>query len=99
MFQPTPVQVQGFGEDVEIVHVAAGWSHNLAVTKSGSVYSWGDATRGRLGLGDVSSLPHEGDDIDEVYQPRPTLITGLIDITVLNVLIFIFLMIKNRSER
>ncbi len=34
-----------------IVHVSAGTRHNLAVAKSGCVYSWGFSTQCALGLG------------------------------------------------
>lgn len=46
-----PQQVVSIAE-VEIVSIAAGSNHNIAVTKAGEVYSWGKGRFGRLGLGE-----------------------------------------------
>ena len=36
-------------------HVAAGSDHTICTTTDGSVFTWGDGTHGRLGLGDDRS--------------------------------------------
>eukprot|EP01054_Gregarina_sp_Poly1_P006064 Gregarina_sp_Poly_1__6063@NODE_31_length_19375_cov_31_776984_g28_i0_p2_GENE_NODE_31_length_19375_cov_31_776984_g28_i0NODE_31_length_19375_cov_31_776984_g28_i0_p2_ORF_typecomplete_len683_score100_28RCC1/PF00415_18/0_027RCC1/PF00415_18/5_8e11RCC1/PF00415_18/1_5e08RCC1/PF00415_18/8_3e14RCC1/PF00415_18/1_9e17RCC1/PF00415_18/0_011RCC1/PF00415_18/2_6e12RCC1/PF00415_18/2e08RCC1/PF00415_18/2_2e08RCC1/PF00415_18/1_7e08RCC1/PF00415_18/3_1e16RCC1/PF00415_18/15RCC1_2/PF13540_6/0_0025RCC1_2/PF13540_6/2_3e06R len=51
----TPVKVADLGEDV--ITMAAGVSHSLAVTASGNVLSWGRGERGRLGHADDSDQP------------------------------------------
>ncbi|KAH7476858.1 Ultraviolet-B receptor UVR8 [Phytophthora ramorum] len=53
--KPTLVQAL---EDVreEIVKVACGWDHSLAVSSSGRVYTWGSGTNGKLGHGDEESF-------------------------------------------
>ncbi|KAK3245147.1 hypothetical protein CYMTET_45269 [Cymbomonas tetramitiformis] len=61
----------------EVVQVACGEDHSLAVTRGGEVWAWGSATCGRLGIADVSGLPREGEDDSEVYQPVPTVVAGL----------------------
>jgi alpha-tubulin suppressor-like RCC1 family protein len=48
--QLTPKIVDGLSKEV-VVQVACGWDHTLAVTNKGEIYSWGDATFGRLGHG------------------------------------------------
>lgn len=47
--EPEPVLVALDGDDV--VDVAAGYQHALAVTKSGAVFTWGKGERGQLGFG------------------------------------------------
>ena len=39
---------------IDVVKVAAGYYHSLALTDSGEVYSWGDNEYGQLGLGDTT---------------------------------------------
>ena len=60
----TPVS----GAPVNVVAIAAGERHSVAVTKSGAVYTWGDNEFGQLGTGD-----HTG-------RAAPTLVAGLSDI-------------------
>lgn len=44
----------------EVVDIAAGFQHGLAVTKSGTVFSWGKGERGQLGYGTANvSAPQE----------------------------------------
>ncbi|KAF1318915.1 Rcc1 domain containing protein, partial [Globisporangium splendens] len=45
-----PQHVQ-FGDGDEVVDIAAGYQHGLAVTKHGAVFSWGKGERGQLGFG------------------------------------------------
>jgi len=40
---------------VRCIQVAAGAAHTAAVTRDGSVYSWGSSKHGQLGLGDTSA--------------------------------------------
>eukprot|EP00940_MAST-03C_sp_MAST-3C-sp2_P000371 g371.t1 len=48
------------------VRVACGASHTLAMLSNGEVYSWGESTYGRLGLGSQSCLRND----DVVSRPR-----------------------------
>lgn len=51
-----PSLVQSFEDSrEEIVRVACGWDHSLAISVSGRVYSWGSGTNGKLGHGDEES--------------------------------------------
>jgi alpha-tubulin suppressor-like RCC1 family protein len=50
MDRATPVQVIGF-DDVDIVEIAVGSEHNLALTSDGKVWAWGRNTWGQLGDG------------------------------------------------
>src|SRR5690349_12824171 len=52
--QQLPTQVS-FPAGTQIVDVAAGFSHMLAVTSKGEVYSWGHGTMGQLGHGEGKS--------------------------------------------
>lgn len=38
--------------DDEIMQVACGWDHSMAISTSGRVYTWGSGTNGKLGHGD-----------------------------------------------
>ncbi|KAK3274865.1 hypothetical protein CYMTET_16975 [Cymbomonas tetramitiformis] len=76
VYQPVPTVVAGL-QGHEVVQVACGKFHSLAVTRGGEVWAWGGAAFGRLGIADVSGLPHEGEDDSEVYQPVPTVVAGL----------------------
>ncbi|GAB9466579.1 hypothetical protein Gpo141_00003950 [Globisporangium polare] len=62
--KPTAVQFFIDNND-EVMKVACGWDHSLAVTATGLVYSWGSGTNGKLGHGD-----EENCDV-------PTLISGM----------------------
>ncbi|TYZ62285.1 hypothetical protein PybrP1_006966 [[Pythium] brassicae (nom. inval.)] len=50
--EPEPVRVALDGDDV--VDVAAGYQHALAVTRSGAVFAWGKGERGQLGFGSAN---------------------------------------------
>ena len=41
----------------------------MALTQDGSVYAWGEATCGQLGIEDLRSMPRNSD--GRVYQPVP----------------------------
>ena len=47
----------------------------MALTKSGIVYAWGEATCGQLGFDDLKNLPRNAD--GRVYQPIPMKVTAL----------------------
>ncbi|TYZ60563.1 hypothetical protein PybrP1_006520 [[Pythium] brassicae (nom. inval.)] len=48
-----PTVVQFFVDnDDEIVQVACGWDHSMAISATGRVYTWGSGTNGKLGHGD-----------------------------------------------
>ncbi|XP_036006080.1 probable E3 ubiquitin-protein ligase HERC4 isoform X2 [Fundulus heteroclitus] len=44
---------------IQIIQVACGNSHSLALTKGGDVFSWGSNSHGQLGLGKEVSLQHK----------------------------------------
>ena len=43
---------QQAGEDLRVCHIACGWDHSLAVTRTGTLYTWGAGQYGKLGHGD-----------------------------------------------
>ncbi|OWZ22095.1 hypothetical protein PHMEG_0003261 [Phytophthora megakarya] len=53
--KPTLVQTLDDGRE-EIIKVACGWDHSLAVSANGKVYTWGSGTNGKLGHGDEESF-------------------------------------------
>ena len=55
LLPPTLVGGQLRGERVR--SIAAAELHNLAVTEDGAVFSWGDATFGKLGHGNLVDWP------------------------------------------
>jgi alpha-tubulin suppressor-like RCC1 family protein len=46
--RPAPVQVSGIGN---VIAVAGGVAHTVALRSNGTVYTWGDNSEGQLGLG------------------------------------------------
>lgn len=51
-----PQRILGFGEQlVEMIATHSDGKHFLALTKNGTVYSWGKGVGGRLGHGDTAS--------------------------------------------
>ena len=68
----SPMEVAGFHEDV--VRLAAGSMHSMALTRSGRVWVWGSNKEGQLGL---------GGDVDNATQPR--LLESLQDTVVVEV--------------
>jgi len=68
-----PARVQGL---TDIVAVATGSVHSLALDKFGRVWAWGGNTSGQLGMGTVdSSYP---------AHPLPALVPGLTNITAIS---------------
>ncbi|CAL7951444.1 unnamed protein product [Xylocopa violacea] len=65
----TPVLVYDSGTTgSEIVQIAAGSHHSLALTNSGGVFAWGSNLEGQLGLPDVSGLMNKP---TVVHIPEP----------------------------
>lgn len=52
-FVAEPVQVKFPDEDDPVVHISVGSHNNLATTKDGALYCWGQGTQGELGVSDV----------------------------------------------
>jgi alpha-tubulin suppressor-like RCC1 family protein len=75
-FLATPTQIS-FGEpEVVIEYITAGESHNLAITTSGQLWTWGLARFGRLGVGPLSQCGEvlvggSDEDDGERYCNRP----------------------------
>jgi len=51
---PTPIPFAGELGGWRVVSIACGWHHTVALTDSGSVYSWGSGADGQLGHGEES---------------------------------------------
>lgn len=59
-FAPIPVPVS-FRGDLglwRVVKLVCGWSHALALTDAGNLYSWGSGSDGQLGHGSTADVPH-----------------------------------------
>lgn len=52
-FVADPVQVKFPDDDDPIVSISVGTHNNLAVSKDGALYCWGQGTQGELGVSDV----------------------------------------------
>lgn len=80
-FEPEPVQITGL---TNIVKIASGDVHNVALDKDGVVWAWGSSADSRLGTG-LRSLPPEknrdGGYSDHVDDPiRVPVVDNIIDI-------------------
>ena len=51
-----PKRVEGLLK-VQVIDVACGLAHSLALSDSGEVWAWGNGGNGRLGLGDMQDRP------------------------------------------
>ncbi len=51
--QSKPIKVNGFNNE-RVVMISCGWSHSMALTECGHVYSWGDNEYGQLGIGNTA---------------------------------------------
>ena len=79
-FQHTPTVIQTL-INADVVKVAAGFLHSLAVTSSGRVYAWGCASF--LGVADRVGFPvHENGDL---YSRKPELLETLAHETIASV--------------
>ena len=52
-FYPEPVEVKFPDDDDPVVHISVGTHNNLAATRDGALYCWGQGTQGELGVPDV----------------------------------------------
>ncbi|KAL0573115.1 hypothetical protein V5O48_008837 [Marasmius crinis-equi] len=52
-FFPEPVEVKFPDDDDPVVYISAGTHNNLAATRDGALYCWGQGTQGELGVADV----------------------------------------------
>jgi hypothetical protein len=50
--QLIPIKVKGFNNE-RVVMISCGWSHSMALTECGHVYSWGQNDCGQLGIGNT----------------------------------------------
>lgn len=62
---PVPQRLEKFDE-VDVVQIAAGESHNLALTANGAVYSWGRNDNGQLGFRDSTIGERDNKNVDDV---------------------------------
>ena len=77
--QPAPQQVRWMEDKGAVVSVAAGSSHSCCLTSGGSLWSWGLAEEGTLGIGPLPSLAGDQPLVNTkitVAAPRPVLIAG-----------------------
>jgi alpha-tubulin suppressor-like RCC1 family protein len=63
---PTAINDELVGPDDRIVSIAAGWDHSLALTRSGTILSWGRNQSGQLGHSDSYIDMYSMEDL-----PRP----------------------------
>ena len=49
--QWTPTLIEALSEGKFVVKVACGWSHSMALTSEGRLYTWGSGVNGKLGHG------------------------------------------------
>jgi regulator of chromosome condensation len=52
-FMPEPVLVEFPDDDDPVTHISVGLHNNMAVTKDGALYCWGQGTQSELGVPDV----------------------------------------------
>ena len=65
----------------KIVDVAAGSTHVVALTADGTVFAWGNAQAGQLGIGDLPVINFTTRVRDTTYYvPFPTQVAGLTDV-------------------
>jgi len=54
-FVPEPILVQFNDSDDPIVSISAGTHNNMAISRAGALYAWGEESQGELGVGDKDS--------------------------------------------
>lgn len=58
VLRPQKVDIKDYlGKPQRITQIVCGRYHSMCLTESCSVYSWGEGSFGRLGLGDASDHP------------------------------------------
>jgi alpha-tubulin suppressor-like RCC1 family protein len=65
--EPKPVKVQGL---TDVVEVAAGWRHSLALRRDGTVWAWGNNDHGQLGITPNPLVPHPVRGLTDVVAIR-----------------------------
>jgi alpha-tubulin suppressor-like RCC1 family protein len=70
-YMPIPKQIDSLS-NVEIVYIACGDSHSMAIDSEGRLFAWGAAAYGQLGLDSLISLPKDLD--NNPYEPEPSLV-------------------------
>ena len=69
---PHPIAVN-FGchnSTSSIVRIACGWSHMLALDKSGAIFSWGRSDMGQLGIGESMLPQQDGIAVFKITMPN-----------------------------
>lgn len=54
--QLSPIRISNFN-GIKVVKLACGYSHVLALTDEGTMYSWGSNSHGQLGIGNKVNSP------------------------------------------
>jgi alpha-tubulin suppressor-like RCC1 family protein len=65
--EPKPVKVQGL---TDVVEVAAGWRHSLALRRDGTVWAWGNNDHGQLGITPNPLVPYPVRGLTDVVAIR-----------------------------
>lgn len=68
-YQPVPLLVSGL-QDVFIVQIACGDAHTVALSREGSLFSWGGGGCGQLGHSETSKMPKDEDGCPYQLTPR-----------------------------
>jgi alpha-tubulin suppressor-like RCC1 family protein len=71
-YMPVPKLMETFS-NIEVVSIACGDSHSMAIDSEGRLYAWGAAAYGQLGLESLTTLPKDLD--NNPYEPEPSLVT------------------------
>ena len=76
--EPTPIHfpsrnASGSSDRIAITAVSAGTGHVMALSKCGTVFTWGKNTDGRLGLGESPTMPVEDEvsDLERAIEYTP----------------------------
>ena len=64
----TPQPIQEAFEGEKVIQISAGFSHSLALTESGRVFSWGRNDLGQLGLGDSFTDMYSMEDMPRLVE-------------------------------
>jgi alpha-tubulin suppressor-like RCC1 family protein len=70
-YMPIPKLIDSLSS-VEIIYIACGDSHSMAIDSEGRLYAWGAAAYGQLGLENLNLLPKDLD--NNPYEPEPSLV-------------------------